>query len=194
MWAAIVALVLGIGSRAVDLLPFELSWLGNVGSWWLLGAFVIGRQAVDRREAAWLGAAALVAATVLYYVFRAAGTNITWSYLSTVGVLWVVLSFGGGTLYGGLGWVHKNESSVRRTVAAAALAGAFTSEALAQSLRPHGRASAAVVAFVAGLCVLMLTTASWTSRARAGAIAFAFSIPGAIMLLVGRAMVGAVRG
>jgi len=108
-WVVLAGVLLGLGSRAVDLIG--LRWVGNIAALWVMAAFVMGRRTNRNTDGAVAGALCLVAATAAYYAWRAAiDGDISNSYLSSVGVFWLLTGAVIGGLSGALGARSRDSS------------------------------------------------------------------------------------
>ncbi|HKP90922.1 MAG TPA: DUF6518 family protein [Thermoleophilaceae bacterium] len=126
--AVVAGLVLGLATRYVWELPREWHWLAKVGVPWLAAAFAVGALTREPRRGAVNGAAALVAAVVVYYLPAILGLTHT-SYASNpVGLGWIGVGAPGGALFGALGALYA--AGRARVVATTVLAAALGGEAI----------------------------------------------------------------
>lgn len=155
---------LGVLSAQGSDLPGALRALPDLGTPWLVLAFVAGRGARDVRRGALVAVAAVEAGLVTYYLWQAtlgAGGSMLADYGAPV---WLV----GGALLAGIlgaaGWLgERSESATTRVLAWGLLAGVPIAEI------PHARASG--IAYrdlvVAGLVATSLLLVAWaTARGR----------------------------
>ncbi|MDF1602920.1 DUF6518 family protein [Nocardioides sp. YIM 152315] len=127
---------LGVLSAQGADLPGALRALPDLGTPWLVLAFVAGRGARDVRRAALTAVAVVEAGLVTYYLWQAtlgAGGSMLADYGAPV---WLVSGALLGGLFGGAGWLGEHsESGPVRLLAWAVLAGVPVAEI------PHARAS-----------------------------------------------------
>jgi hypothetical protein len=174
--AVVAGLVLGVATRFVYELPREWHWLAKVGVPWLAAAFLVGALARRPGRGAGFGAAALVAATLVYYAILGL---VQHAYeVSPVGLGWLVVALPGGAAFGALGALYA--SGRARVLTTSALAASFGGEAVLFALLVHhpGRAGTYLLAAAMALPFLLLR------RARERLLAL-----GAGMLLAGAAVV-----
>jgi hypothetical protein len=132
--AVAAGLVLGVVTRFVYELPREWHWLAKVGVPWLAAAFFVGALTRRPGRGAALGAAALVAATLVYYAILGL---VQHAYeVSPVGLGWLVVAVPGGAAFGALGALWA--SGRARVLAAAVLAAALGGEAVLFALLVPG--------------------------------------------------------
>jgi hypothetical protein len=155
-----------LSAQGADL-PGALRALPDLGTPWLVLAFVAGRGARDVRRAVLTAVAAVEIGLVTYYVWQAtlgAGGSMLADYGAPV---WIV---GGALLaavFGAAGWLgNRSESPTVRVLAWGLLAGVPIAEI------PHARASGVDYRnlVVAGLVVTSLALVAWaTARGRVSA-------------------------
>ncbi|MBB3041133.1 DUF6518 family protein [Nocardioides soli] len=155
---------LGVLSAQGADLPGALRALPDLGTPWLVLAFVAGRGARDVRRAGLTAIAAVEAGLVTYYVWQAtlgAGGSMLSDYGAPV---WLVGGALLGGILGGAGWLGEHsESSTTRVLAWGLLAGVPIAEI------PHARASGVDYRdlVVAGLVATSLVLVAWaTARGR----------------------------
>jgi Family of unknown function (DUF6518) len=126
--AVAAGLALGIATRFVYELPREWHWLARVGVPWLAAAFLAGALARRPGRGAAFGAAALVAATVVYYLPSILGYGRFSYEANPVGLGWLAIAVPGGACFGALGALWA--SGRARVLAVSVLAASFGGEAL----------------------------------------------------------------
>jgi hypothetical protein len=132
--AIAAGLVLGVATRFVYELPREWHWLSKVGVPWLAAAFFVGALARRPGRGAAFGAAALVAATLVYYAILGL---VQHAYdVSPVGLGWLAIAVPGGAAFGALGALWA--SGRARVPAVAVLAASFGGEAMLFALLVPG--------------------------------------------------------
>jgi hypothetical protein len=154
--AIAAGLALGLATRYVYELPYAWHWLAHVGVPWLAAAFAVGALGRSPGRGAANGAAALVAAVVVYYMPSILGLTHA-SYASNpMGLGWMGVGVPGGALFGALGALYA--SGRARVTAASILAACFAGEAVLFALlvsRP-GRAGTYLLAVAMALPFLLL--------------------------------------
>lgn len=107
-----------------------IHWAGALGGPWLLGAFVAGVLAGERRAGALAGAVAIVSGTAAYYaIFHYVEQSTSLFYAAAAGVGWSVAGAVVGALFGGAGGLWT-EGGRARAWAAGILAGGLLAESL----------------------------------------------------------------
>jgi len=157
--AVAAGLVLGVATRFVYELPHEWHWLAKVGVPWLAAAFAVGALARRPARGARNGAAALVAATLVYYAILAL---VQHAYgVSAVGMGWLLVAVPGGAAFGALGTTYAHARGRARVLAASLLTAAFAGEAVLFALLVHhpGRAGTYLLAIAMALPFLLLRRA-----------------------------------
>ena len=167
--AIVAGAAFGAAVQAGNDVPDVPRWLWHLGVPWLGVAFGLGALERAPRRGALIGAVAMVAATVAYYV---ADAVLAHHGLLTPNGRVMVLAWGAvgalaGAAFGAAGAVARAATGGRRAAALALLGGALAGEAaLLLLLKPAGPASRAV--FAAELVVgLALPVALLGDRARA---------------------------
>lgn len=157
-------MALGVLSAQGSDLPGALRALPDLGTPWLVLAFVAGRGAHDVRRAALIAVAAVEAGLVTYYLWQAtlgAGGSMLADYGAPVWLIGGALLAG---VFGAAGWLgERSESSTTRVLAWGLLAGVPIAEI------PHARASGVDYRnlVVAGLVATALVLIAWaTARGR----------------------------
>jgi uncharacterized protein DUF6518 len=174
--AVVAGLALGVATRFVYELPREWHWLAKVGVPWLAAAFLVGALARRPARGAAFGAAALVAATVVYYAILGL---VQHAYeVSPVGLGWLVVAVPGGAAFGALGALWA--SGRARVLAVSVLAASFGGEALLFALLVPGPGRPGTYLLAAAMAVPFLLL----RRARDRVVAL-----GAGALLAGAAVV-----
>jgi hypothetical protein len=139
--AIAAGLALGLATRYVYELPYEWHWLAHVGVPWLAAAFAVGALGTRPARGALNGAAALVAAVLIFYVPALVGIA-HWSYASSaIGLGWAGFGLPGGALFGALGALYAGGRA--RVVSVSILTACFGAEAVLFALLvPHPGAPA----------------------------------------------------
>src|SRR4051812_8637569 len=184
--AAVVAgLVLGVVTRLVYELPREWHWLAQVGVPWLAAAFLVGAPARRPGRGAAFGAAALVAATVVYYLPSMLDYGRFSYEANPVGLGWLAIAVPGGACFGALGALWA--SGRARVIAVSVLAASFGGEALLFALLVHhpGRAGTYLLAAAMAVPFLLLRRA----RERLMALGAGAVLAGAAVLAEGGVVV-----
>lgn len=179
--AAVAGLVLGVATRLVWELPREWHWLAKVGVPWLAAAFFAGALARRPGRGAALGAAALVAATVIYYVPAILGYTRVSYEANPVGLGWLAVAVPGGAGFGALGALWANGRA--RVLPVAVLAASLGGEAVLFALLVHhpGRAGTYLLAAAMATPFLLLRRA----RERIAALSAAAVLAGAAVVAEG---------
>lgn len=157
--------LLGVATRLVYELPHEWWWLAKVGMPWLATAFAVATVTARPRRGALLGAAALVAATLVYYAILGLVQHRYW--VSPLGLGWLWVAVPGGALFGALGAAWRGGRLPVLSVAV--LTASFAGEGLLFGLLVHhpGQAGTWLVAVALALPVAMLRGVSERVRALA---------------------------
>lgn len=154
-----VGTALGLASRASDLLPREVGWIGNLGAVWLAVAFAVGARAGSRGDAALAGAATLTLAALVHYTSaRVLRHGLDIDLFRFPVTQWIVIGATLGAVFGAVGC--SGRAPAVRAWAIGTLAATFGAEALYLFLRdePNAVVLAApleIVAFVVLPVVLL---------------------------------------
>ncbi|MFC7493027.1 MULTISPECIES: DUF6518 family protein [unclassified Nocardioides] len=158
---------LGVLSAQGSDLPGALRALPDLGTPWLVLAFVAGRGASEVRRAAVTAVVVVEAGLVTYYVWQAtlgAGGSMLSDYGAPV---WLIGGALLGAVLGAAGWLGEHgESATTRVLAWGLLAGVPIAEI------PHARASGLDYRnlVIAGLVATALAIVAWaTARGRVAA-------------------------
>jgi uncharacterized protein DUF6518 len=179
--ALAAGLALGVATRYVYELPGEWHWLAKVGVPWLAAAFAVGALARRPARGALHGAAALVAATVIYYLPALIGLTHTTYASNPVGLGWIAIAVPGGGVFGALGCSYARGRA--RVLTASVLTAAFAGEAILFALlvQHPGRAGTYLLAVAIALPFLLLDRA----RERIAALAASAFLAGAALIAEG---------
>lgn len=179
--AIAAGLALGVATRLVYELPYEWHWLAKVGVPWLAAAFLVGALARRAGRGAAFGAAALAAATVVYYLPSILGYGRFSYEANPVGLGWLAIAVPGGAAFGALGALWA--SGRARVAAVSMLAASFGGEAVLFALFVHhpGRAGTYLLAAAMATPFLLLHRAD----ERAAALCAGALLAGAAVMAEG---------
>ena len=142
----------------------------NLAGPWLVLAFLVGWCAKSPRSAVVCGLLALATSVVAYYIAQAFGLRVANTRGLLVGVLWFPIAAAAGALFGGLGFVAREENSRYRAGAAMALGGALVAESGILLLNQGGFEPGAVAYLAlemsAGLAICVLWLRGMHERRR----------------------------
>ena len=167
--------LLGLASRASDLLPRDLGWVGNLGGIWVGAAFIVGAVVAKPLRSALAGAGTLSLAALVHYgsyrLMRYGSPDL----LRYPAPQWAATGAAVGGLMGAAAssWRHVNS----RWRSIAVLTAALGAEALYLVLLAHSEPKAREIALPLEIAAfLILPFAVLTSAAhRARAVAWAWS-------------------
>jgi hypothetical protein len=106
--AITAGVLLGLVSRASDLLPREVGWLGNLAAIWLAAAFAVGSATKRSRTAGVAGSVTLAIAALVHYASgRLLRHGLSTELLGFPLLHWIVIGTALGALFGALGSVWR---------------------------------------------------------------------------------------
>ena len=167
----LIGTAVGAATRLVYLGPPDLMWLHKLGVPWLAAAFFVGMLRPSLRSGALHGAAALVAAVLVYYAMPVVVQGAPFAN-SKIGLAWLWVAVPGGAAFGllGAGWKAHERWRLPTT---ALLVGAFLGEALLWYGRERPHVALAELCAAALLLGLLLPRNAQRLSAAAAALAIA---------------------
>lgn len=167
--AALIAasgMALGALSRASDLLPRELRWVGNLGAIWLAVAFIVGARIGRPRAAAVGGASALILAAFVHYGSMRLVRYGDPELLGYPAPQWAAVGGVLGAVFGGVGSLWSDGDKRVRSVAILTTALGAEALYLLMAHEPNARPVALPLELAAFLLLPLVSLRSGSDRLR----------------------------